>query len=215
MSFCIFCSVMQLCIVCLHGKGYAAQPITDIQSRRVRWVGMFPCIPHRPSRSHVGPVSSSVPKKNERFHNHPIPYLFILGILSTTTTNRTPSPLIQLWTPKQNVVHLCRWWWKSGIIAYIWLRNRRSSWRQTVPPLRGIREGLGPSPQWTCFGMHVGHPVLARAFDILYAAVVLINFTSVSFQVFTHLVLHSVPGIARLWRGPGQSGFRQPPVQTL
>ena len=46
--------------------------------------------------------------------------------------------------------------------------------------------------------MHVGHPVLARAFDILSAAVVLINFTSVSFQVFTHLVLHSVPGIARL-----------------
>ena len=71
--------------------------------------------------------------------------------------------------------------WQCSI-AYIWLRNRRSSWRQTVPPLRGIREGPGPSPQWTCFGMHVGHPVLARAFDILSAAVVLINLRASPFK---------------------------------
>ena len=38
------------------------------------------------------------------------------------------------------------------------------------PPVRGIRESPGPSPRRTCFGMHVGHPVLARAFDILSGA---------------------------------------------
>ena len=64
--------------------------------------------------------------------------------------------------------------------------------------------------------MHVGHPVLARAFDILSAAVVRINLRAPLFHVFTHLVQHSVPA----WdsaplTGPGQSGFRQPPVQTL
>ena len=60
--------------------------------------------------------------------------------------------------------------------------------------------------------MHVGHPVLARVFDILSAAVVLINFTSVSLQVFTYLVLHSVTrngapltGTWSVWVSPAAS----------
>ena len=72
------------------------------------------CIPHRPSRSHVRPLLSSVPKENEGFRHRPMPYLHI-GDTVDTATNRTPSPLIQLRTPKQNVVDPCRWWWKSDI----------------------------------------------------------------------------------------------------
>ena len=100
-------------------------------------------------------------------------------------------------------------------ISYIWLRNRRSSWRQTVPPVRGIPQGPGPSPQWTCFRMHVGHSVLARAFGILSAALVLINLRALPFKCLHSWSYIASLGIARLWRGPGQSRFRQPPVQML
>ena len=51
---------------------------------------------------------------------------------------------------------------------------RRSSWCQAVPPVRGMREGPGPSPQRTWFRMHVGYPVLPLEFDILLL-LVLIN----------------------------------------